>query len=239
MKLNKKEKSNILGIIVALILITFVGFVLKSERYNHLIEKQRQTIDESQTDKKSSKNKTTSPFSKYKQIRQLSDCQVIIQRSLFEQLGGRKIERQVVELPKKIEVKTELSQKPIAQPNYLVLTGIAYLNGEPLALIEDNSKGKSYFLKKGDKIRDYTVDEIIGERVILVNGDSRVVQSLGSRIYYNVDGELLASNSIVSDSSNNAQVKSVSESVVSDKKDNNLSLIEQMRIRRKKELGQE
>ncbi|MGQ9610299.1 MAG: hypothetical protein ACUVWN_13445 [bacterium] len=239
MKLNKKEKSNILGIIVALILITFVGFVLKSERYNHLIGKQRQTIDESQTDKKSSKNKTTSPFSKYKQIRQLSDCQVIIQRSLFEQLGGRKIERQVVELPKKIEVKTELSQKPIAQPNYLVLTGIAYLNGEPLALIEDNSKGKSYFLKKGDKIRDYTVDEIIGERVILVNGDSRVVQSLGSRIYYNVDGELLASNSIVSDSSNNAQVKSVSESVVSDKKDNNLSLIEQMRIRRKKELGQE
>lgn len=239
MKLNKKEKSNMLGIIVALILITFVGFGLKSGRYNHFIGKQRQTIDESQTDKKSSKNKTTSPFSKYKQIRQLSDCQVIIQRSLFEQLGGRKIERQVVELPKKIEVKTELPQKSIAQPNYLVLTGIAHLNGEPLALIEDSSKGKSYFLKKGDKIRDYIVDEITGEGVILVNGVSRVVQYLGSRIYYNVDGELLASNSIVSDPSNNAQVKSVNESAVSDNKDNNLSLIEQMRIRRKKELGQE
>ncbi len=240
MKTNKKGKNNISGIIIILIMIAFVGLGLKGGRYinNHFNGKQ--TINnEDKSPVKNINNKVNSLSSRYRRIKQLSDCQVIIQNSLFEQLGGRRIERQIVELPPKTEITTEVPQTYSAPPNYLSLTGIVYLNGEHLALIEDSSKGKSYFLKKGDRIRHYTVEEITGKEITLVNENSRIVQSLGSKTYFSTDGDMLASGSSVPDSSNNVKVKSVSESVLSDNKDSNLSLIEQMRIRRKKELGQE
>ncbi len=241
MKPNTSKRPNIPGIIVVLIVIIFVGLSLKGGRFvtNHFTGKQQSKNNESPTADKNTNKGSSLLFSRYRQIKQLSDCQIIIQNSLFEQLGGRKIERQVVELPKKVEVKAEMPQSRPAQPNYLVLTGIVYLNGEPLALIEDSSKGKSYFLKRGDKIRNYTVDEITGKEITLVSENSKVVQSLGAKTYYNAEGNLLANGSVVSDSSNMAQVKSMSEPVPSENKDSNLSLIEQMRIRRKKELGQE
>lgn len=241
MKLSKRKRTDIPGIIIILIIIFFAGLGLKGGRYiiNQYTGKKQPKANENLLSVENIISKTSLSSSKYRKISQLSDCQVVIQNSLFDQLGGRKIERQVVEAPKKIEVKTDIPQTRPEPLNYLLLTGIVYLNGEPLALIEDSSKGKSYFLKKGDKIRDYTVEEITGKEVILLSENSRIVQSLGSKAYYNTDRNLLVSGSVASDSSNNPQVKPVNESVLSDNKDSSLSLIEQMRVRRKKELGQE
>ncbi|MGB9596851.1 MAG: hypothetical protein ACPL7B_11270, partial [Candidatus Poribacteria bacterium] len=151
--------------------------------------------------------------------------------------------------------------KPPPDPIYeLTLTGIVLMNNELMALIEDSSRNRSYYLKKGDKLKDYTVYEIKDNEIILVSGDSRITQKLGTKTYYDQNGKLLAtkpsysSNSLVvarepTDRSNQpvatnnangvSAIQSSSSSESSGNIGGNLSLIEQMKARRKRELGQE
>lgn len=195
-------------------------------------------------------------------IRSLSDCQVIVRRNLFEPLGGRHIE---ISLAKQITqpttpTKQELPKPPPDPIHELTLTGIVLMNNEFLALIEDSSRNRSYYLKKGDKLKDYTVDEIKDNEIILVNADSKIIQKLGSKTYYNQNGKLLATRPSYAPSSttfaresidrstlpvamsNTENASTNKSSVGSESSGNiggNLSLIEQMKARRKRELGQE
>ena len=157
---------------------------------------------------------------------------MIIRRDLFEPLGGRRYEAKpsIAAATTKIEPKETPKPQP-DQPNGLLLTGIVYLNNEPMALIEDSSRGASYFAK-GDRLKDYVVDSIADDKIVLVNGSSRITQVLGSRLYYNASGKILES------AASSIQVKEAlaSSNAPSNKAD--LSLVEQMRARRKKELGQ-
>jgi hypothetical protein len=154
-------------------------------------------------------------------------------------LGGRKEEPPQIKPVIQVEAKKEPPKIPPEPINDLVLTGIVYINNVPLALIEDSSKGKSYFLKKGDKLKDYTVDNVKEGEISLVNENSRITLTLGSKTYYNTNGKLLASAPTNIQTSERVMEKPSEKSVSSKEETPNLSLIEQMKARRKKELGQE
>jgi hypothetical protein len=120
-----------------------------------------------------------------------------------------------------------------------MLTGITYLAEEPMALIEDVSKGEAYFLKEGDRLKDYVVAAIGEENITLVNGNSKMRASLGKRTYYNADGELLAAGSADSQATESIMSNLSEESDSSEDDAADLSIIERMKARRRKELEQE
>jgi len=256
MKSQKKSP----GVLIFLIIVFFVGLGLKYNKtmINYFGKKQPSGINATIDNKTWSKN----TYSNGTVIKSLSDCQVIVRKNMFEPLGGRKIEVSLTNQTAQPTVsKKQEPPKPPPDPIYeLVLTGIVFINNELLALIEDSSKGKSYYLRKGDKLKDYVIEEIKDNEVVLVNGDSRITQTLGSKTYYNLNGKLLASkpvNTVVSSSiaretndrssppvamSNTNSASLNQSSGGSDSSANsgaNLSLIEQMKARRKRELGQE
>jgi len=264
---SRRKKSKIPGILVILILILLIsiGWKYRKELANFFGEKQSSVANTtnrfSDADFKSSSKHTYSNGSN--PIKSLSDCQIIVRRNMFEPLGGRRIEVLPISPTTKavVPVRQEPPRSPPDPVNELILTGIVYMSNELLALIEDSSKGKSYYLRKGDKLKDYTIEKILNNEIVLVNGDSEITQTLGSKTYYNSSGKLLTSrpayasspspvrreSSDRSDSSvavSNANTADTSVSQPSGSSDSsssnaNLSLIEQMKARRKKELGQE
>jgi hypothetical protein len=167
----------------------------------------------------------------------LSDYQMIVEGNLFRRLGWQKTV-EIPSLPEPVVQRERPYERP-KPPNYLTLTGITYLAQEPMALIEDVSRGEAYFVKEGERLKDHVVEAITEENMILVNGNSRITVALGTRANYNSDGELLATaveegqmtGSIVEES--NEEPAPLEENTAS------LSIIERMRARRRKELGQE
>jgi type II secretory pathway component PulC len=49
--------------------------------------------------------------------------------------------------------------------NNLKLVGISWSSSEPLAMIEDNTTGRTYFLKQGQEINELKVQAISKEKV--------------------------------------------------------------------------
>jgi len=49
----------------------------------------------------------------------------------------------------------------------LSLVGISFDQGGAVAMIEDGAVPKTYFLKKGDKIRDFTIKDILKNHIVL------------------------------------------------------------------------
>ncbi len=237
----KKKKIEIPGIVFILIFIIFIGLGVKGVGYAigyFKDQKSPDTIDKPKT------TMTTRSFaftsgSVMRSVNELSDCQIIAKKNLFEPLGGRRIELPKTQPVVKTEVKESLPQPRPEPMNDIALTGIVHINNEYMALIEDSSKGKSSFLKKGDKLKDYVVESITEKTMTLTNGNSKLTQTLGSKTYYNIHGELLASGSVNTQISANITEQPSVKSDTSEEEDSNLSLIERMKARRRKELGQE
>jgi len=167
----------------------------------------------------------------------LSDYQMIVEGNLFRRLGWQK----TVEIPSLPEpvVQRERPYKPPEPPNHLILTGITYLAQEPMALIEDISEAEAYFVKEGDKLKNHVVENITEENIILVNGNSRITLALGTRANYNSDGELLATAIAEGQMPESIMKESNEEPAPLEENTASLSIIERMRARRRKELGQE
>ena len=181
----------------------------------------------------------SSSLSDAKSGRSVADYQVVIESNLLRPLGWQRTvapPAPVVQRPARMPTRTP---EPV---NDLIFTGIVNLDGQNVALIEDVPAQKAYFLKEGDKLKDYTVESVGEESVVLVNNDSKIVSVLGSRAYYNPRKQILIpnlANALISrDIVKNTDEESASVDTVNERP-SNLSLIEQMRARRRKELGQE
>jgi len=154
-----------------------------------------------------------------------AEYQVIADNNLFRPLGWKnpppspqKTENPVVEVHRK---------RPAPTYN-LSLTGIAQNGSSWLAIVEDETKKEAYFLNRGEKLKDSFVEEIFEEHIILVVGDTKTQISLGESIKYDENGQIL--------------LNTIANRIVApkiEKSENTQSLIEQMRARRRKELGQE
>ena len=83
--------------------------------------------------------------------------EMVQRRNVFNPI---ELAREILE--EKVVIKKDVSQ--IIKK--FILVGISWSN-EPVAMIEDQEKHKTYFLKKGDIIRDMEVKEILDDRVIL------------------------------------------------------------------------
>jgi len=143
----------------------------------------------------------------------------------------------MVASPSKQTIQPEKKPIPPEPLNKLAFTGIVYLESEYIALVEDSSKKDAYFLKKGDKLRDYTVENITDGSVILSNGDSKLTYPVGSAAYYNSKGWVSAPTGPINNQVAVSSPDSKAEESVSANKDSaELSLIEKMKARRKKEL---
>jgi hypothetical protein len=167
----------------------------------------------------------------------LSDYQMIVEGNLFRRLGWQKAV-EIPSLPEPVVQRERPYERP-KPPNYLTLTGITYLAQEPMALIEDVSKGEAYFVKEGDRLKDYVVETITEENIILVNGNSRITVALGTRTNYNSDGELLATAMAEGQMTESVVEESNEKPAPLEEDTASLSIIERMRARRRKELGQE
>ncbi len=167
----------------------------------------------------------------------LSDYQMIVEDNLFRRLGWQKTV-EIPSLPEPVVQRERPFERP-RQPNYLTLTGITYLAQEPMALIEDGSRGQAYFVKEGDRLKNYVVETITEENIVLVNGNSRITVALGTRTNYNSDGELLADATVEGQITGSIMEDSSEESSPLETDTAELSIIERMRARRRKELGQE
>jgi len=154
-----------------------------------------------------------------------SEYQMIAENNLFRPLGWKnpppsppKTENPVVEIRR---------ERPAPTYN-LSLTGIAQNGSSWIAIVEDETKKEGYFLHRGEKLKDSVVEEIFEEHIILVVGDIKTQISLGESIKYDGNGQILL-NTIAS--------RIAAPKI--EKSEDTQSLIEQMRARRRKELGQE
>jgi hypothetical protein len=233
----KKKKIKIPGIVILLIFVLIVGIGLKVLGFtiSYLKEKQPSIATKQIKTARTVKSLIYSPTEVIRPVEKLSDCQVIFQNNLFEPLGGRRLEPQKVEIVA-TNPQVEPPKPPAEKLNEITLTGIVYIDNEYQALIEDSGRGKSLYLKKGDKIKDYFVESITKDTMVLTNEETRLTKALGSKTYYNNNGKLLASGS---QPSTEFASKPTIQSDASEKEDANLSLIERMKARRRKELGQE
>jgi hypothetical protein len=170
--------------------------------------------------------------------RSLPDYQIIVKNDLFDPLGGqRSLTVAKVSLPQQM-TQVEKKQAPPDPLYKLTFTGVVQLESEDSAIVEDLSKNKAYYLKKGDKLKDYTVEAITEDSITLSNGNSRFTTRIGSAFYYNTSGQISTS-----EPSNNQVIAKVSDSKTEETTSissgsANQSLIEQMKARRKKELEQ-
>ena len=168
--------------------------------------------------------------------RPLSDYQLIVEKNLLRPLGWQRA-RETPARPEPV-IQREKPYKRPGPPNHLTLTGITHLSEEPMALIEDVSKGEAYFLREGDRLKNYVVANIEEDNIILVNGASRITAALGTRTYYNSNGGLLSTGSTESQTTGSIMKDSSKQPASSDGDTADMSIIERMRARRRKELGQ-
>lgn len=237
MKSRRKEGFGIpRTVLVIAIAIACIGLATKGVKYvlSYSTEKQESVA----VNKVQSAKPGIASLPNIAQLgRSISDYQMIVEDNLFRRLGWQKTV-EIASLPEPV-VQIERPFERPKPPNYLTLTGITYLAQEPMALIEDVSRGEAYFVKAGDRLKDYVVETITEENIILVNGNSRITVALGARTSYNSDGELLAT-AMAEDQIAGSIMEGSSEKPAPLEEDTaGLSLIERMRARRRKELGQE
>lgn len=228
-----KRKARIPGIVIIAMAIILVGLGVKAGKY---VSGNFAGEHESETSYSTSRiggaqGGTYSSFRSIQANRTLSDYQMVIEKNLMERLGWQK----TVEISRsRYEPVIQPQQRP-EQPepvNDLVLTGIVRLDGDNVAIVEDVSSGEAYFLKKGDKLRDYFVEAVTEKNMVLVNGDSRLTPALGSKTQYDSSGHILTTE---------APSAQKAETAVKDtgKSDATMSLIERMKAQRRRELGTE
>ena len=186
----------------------------------------------------SAKFRTASSSSGVQPDRDLSYYEMITERNLLRPLGWEKpVETPRIEKP--VIQRRQPRERPIPVDE-LILTGIVHLDNESIALVEDVSSGKAYFLRKGDKLRNYSVEAIAEENIVLVNEDSKLTHALGAKVQYNSNRQISTSEQYNNQTTNDTAQNADTESDSQDEGDTaNLSLIERMKARRRRELGQQ
>jgi type II secretory pathway component PulC len=163
-----------------------------------------------------------------------SDYQIIIKDNLFRTLGAEEL----VEI-KPVVQETVIQPKPQFRPNppgELLLTGIVRLGDKTMALMEDTSTKKSYFLGAGDSLKDYLIESVGDQSITLVNKGSSVVCKLGDKVYYSKNGVSQIPETTNEQKSEAVAANADKSSSSPDGSSSTLSLIEQMKARRRKEL---
>lgn len=235
MKLNFRPLVIALTVIVILLI---ARFILSSPIGDQLLERVRVSkLQRSQNVTPAEGVKTSSSFSGVWQPESFSDYQVIIKNDLLKPLGWQ--ETVYTPPPPEPVVQRGIKQERRAPTNDLVLTGIVRLGAAPTALVEDASKGEAYFLREGDKLKDYIVEAIGEESITLANESSRIVVALGSKTNYGSNGRVLISEMTDGQTTGDSVESTDEKTASSDEGTANMSLIEQMKARRREELGQE
>ncbi len=239
MRPQTRPKFRIPGIAVIAIIVILIGLGVKGSKYvaNHSAEKQQSRASQKAKSAEMARSMTLSSFGSMQQDRSLSDYDVIAETNLLKPLGWQKIV--AVPPPPRPIIQREIRQRSPEPANDLVFTGIVHLGDAPIALIEDISSGEAYFLKEGDVLKDYVVEAIGEESIILVNGNSRLMPDLGSKTYYSSSGQILASGVIDDQTTGDLAKSTDTEPASLDKNLANLSMIERMRAKRREELGQD
>lgn len=168
-----------------------------------------------------------------------SDYQAIIENNIFRPLGWEKAKPAPI-LP--VLQRREIPRERPAPTYTLTLTGIAKKGKEQVVLIEDSKAKDGYFLRSGEQLKDYTVSAIESEQIVLAKAGSEIKLALGEKIRYNTSGQIILSPYEAASSS---PAISSSPRLVSDTQsqtnndDEHLSLIERMKLRRRKELNKQ
>lgn len=224
------------AIIIAIIAV-FIGLGPKSVKYVLRYSAGKQQSEATTTSTESGKTGIIPSSSSMLLSRSLSDYQLIVEKNLLRPLGWEKT-RETSSLPPPVIQRERQRERP-SPPNHLVLTGITYLDEESMVIIEDVSKGEAYFLREGDKLKNYVVAKIEEDSITLVNGNSRITAAMGMKTYYNTDGGFLATGSSESQTVESVIKDSNKQTASSDGDIADMSVMEQMRARRRRELGQE
>lgn len=169
---------------------------------------------------------------------ELKDYEVIAANNLFRPLGWKR----EIRLPE--EPTPTVTPKPIVEipppPTYtLVLTGIAKNGSDWMAVVEDRRRNEGTFLRRGETLKDVHIQDIMSEHITLTRGEMTVQLVVGESIEYGIDGRLrfdTAGTARMLELPNKAETLSETQDDSGD--DDEQSLIERMRARRREELDQ-
>ena len=169
----------------------------------------------------------------------LKDYEVIGENNLFRPLGWKR-ETQSLEEPTSTVTPEPIVEIPSPPPTYtLVLTGIAKNGSDWVAVVEDRRRNEGTLLRRGETLKDVHIQDILSEYITLARDEITVHLVLGESIEYGVDGRLrfdTAGTAKISKLPN--ETEALSETQVDSGDDDEQSLIERMRARRKEELDQ-
>ena len=170
---------------------------------------------------------------------ELKDYEVIAENDLFRPLGWKK-EIQSPEEPTPTITPEPIAETPSPPPTYtLVLTGIAKNGSDWIAVVEDRKRNEGAFLRCGEMLKDVHIQDIMSEHITLTRGGMVVQLALGESIEYGVDGRLrfdTAGTAEIPEFPNETEGLSGTQGGNGD--DDEQSLIERMRARRREELYQ-
>ena len=170
---------------------------------------------------------------------ELKDYEVIAENDLFRPLGWKR-ETQSPKAPTPTVTPKPIVEIPPPPPTYtLVLTGIARSGSDWIAVVEDRKWDEGAFLRRGEMLKDTRVQEIMSEHITLTRDEMTVQLALGEGIEYGVDGRLqfdTAGAVKMPELPNKTDALSQTQAPSGD--DDEQSLIERMRARRKEELNQ-
>jgi len=243
---SKRTKSKIKIPRVAIPLIVVILTILSVSGFKSILnsspEKRPLETNQKTTLAENTIPKTRASFRSIYQEKPFSDYQSIIETNIFRPLGWEKAKPAPI-LPV-VRRRREIPRERPAPTYTLTLTGIAKKGGEQIALIEDSRNKEGYFLHSGEKLKDYTVNAIEDEQIILAQASSEIKLALGEEIRYNISGQLILSGSASASrlAVRPEQSASVAESVQkgdssSVGEDERLSIIERLKLRRKEQLN--
>ena len=170
--------------------------------------------------------------------RELTDYDIIAENNIFRPLGWK----QEGPLP----VTPAVVPEPIAEtppappPTYaLILTGIVKDGTDWIAIVEDRERNEGVFLRHGEPLKDVRVQDIMSEHITLTRDEMTVQLALGEIIEYGVDGRLRFDTAGIAKIPNIDKTDTPSETEPdSGDDDDEKSLLERMRERRRQELDQ-
>ena len=183
------------------------------------------------------------------------DYSVIAENNLFRPLGWKKEAIPPAPLSPKVELKPIVETSPPPPTYALVLTGIVQNDSEWIAVVEDRKLNEGVFLRQGEALKDTIVSEILPEHITLARGETKLQLALGKSIEYGEEEQILfdtvkttqpsqVSSEVLRSEGSEDSARSVgtrspisSEAREADT-DNQQSLLERMRARRRRELRQ-
>ena len=171
--------------------------------------------------------------------RELTDYDIIAENNIFRPLGWKQ------ESP--LPVTSTVAPDPIAEtppappPTYaLILTGIVKDGADWIAIVEDRERNEGVFLRHGEPLKDVHVQDIMSEHITLTRNEMTVQLALGEIIEYGVDGRLRFDTAGIAKIPEPVDRADTSSETEPDSRgdDDEKSLLERMRERRRRELDQ-